>query len=285
MNTAYAALVIGYLQPELVRNVLAQLSRQTVLPERVIIVDNGGTFSDADRKSWPLANRSTLISRPENPGYAAAVNEARHMDIGDALLVLTHDANFPDTLAECLLETLTTGVGSVGPMLYFRDAPEKLFSAGGKLNSSGLASHLRRPLSQKPYEVDWIDGAIVIFRVQALDEVGWMDEQYFLYFEDVDTSWRLRAAGWVNVITSSLLAFQQPGSHPTYLGFRNMALFSRKANISPLRHLTAIAPRLAREFLASVLRGSNFKLSDATRGLRDGYAGLSSKQTSRKDDD
>jgi hypothetical protein len=40
-------------------------------------------------------------------------------------------------------------------------------------------------------------GGAAALRTTALDEVGWFDESYFLYYEDVDLSWRLRAAGWL----------------------------------------------------------------------------------------
>lgn len=272
MNTAYVALVIGYLQPDLVQNVLFQLSQQTILPQHVLIVDNGGTFTEGDRASWPLADRSRLISRPDNPGYAAAVNEARDLRSEGSLLVLTHDANFPKDLAESLLGALTHGVGSAGPLLYFRDEPTRLFSAGGKLSKSGLASHLRRSHSINPYAVDWLDGAIVMFNRAALDEIDWLDEQYFLYFEDVDTGWRLRLAGWSNVIHPAVIGFQQPGSQPPFLGARNMVLFARKAGVSPLRRSLATMNRIVRVSLGELRQKRRPPITQMVRGFRAGSA-------------
>lgn len=272
----YVALVIGYKNEALVRSVLDALAGQTLLPRLVLVVDNGGTFTDADRIKWMLADRSILISRPDNPGYAAAVNLARE-NVGDsALLVLTHDADFESTLAELLLDALQHDkVGSVGPLLRFSNNPERIFSAGGKLSKAGRASHLTSPLSEMPHRVDWVDGAIVMYAPQALDHIGWLDEQYFLYFEDVDTGWRLEQAGWHNLLVPRAVAFQQPGAHPPYLGMRNMALFARKAGISRAKHLMAVIPRIARETASRMRRGLKPKLGEALRGLLDGYAGKS----------
>jgi N-acetylglucosaminyl-diphospho-decaprenol L-rhamnosyltransferase len=45
-------------------------------------------------------------------------------------------------------------------------------------------------------EVDWLSGAALWLRRDALDSVGCFDERYFMYFEDVDLCWRLRRSGW-----------------------------------------------------------------------------------------
>lgn len=272
----YVAVVIGYKNAELVKRVLAELSRQTHLPRRVIIVDNGGTFSEGERSSWLLADRSTLISRPDNPGYGAAVNLARDLLDGDALLVLTHDAQFAPDLAELLIGQLQDeSVGSVGPILCFNNDPERIFSAGGKLSSAGRASHIAKPISRLPYSVDWVDGAIVMFSSKALDAIGWVDESYFLYFEDVDTCWGLSRAGFKNLVVPLAIAYQQPGAHPPYLGMRNMALFAHKAGISRPKHFMAVVPRLIRESLSRMRRGLSPQLRQSLQGLRDGYAGKS----------
>lgn len=275
MADDYVALVIGYQRPDLVSDVLEQLSQQTSPPKRVIVVDNGGTFTKAERKRWPLATKTALISRPDNPGYGAAVNLARENITEHALLVLTHDARFDKNLAASLLAELSRAeaVGAAGPLLHFVSTPERLFSAGGGLSKNGAASHLRTVRDNQPYLVDWLDGAIVMYRAKALDSIDWLDEGYFLYFEDVDTGWRLGQAGWQNVLVPSALAYQQPGAHPVYLGMRNMALFARKAKISRGRSLTATLPRAFRVVLSNLRHGKNPQLGSAFRGLRDGYAG------------
>ena len=261
------------------RGVVAALAEQTLLPRRVIVVDNGGTFTETDRSAWSLNDRSILISRPDNPGYGAAVNLAREFVDENPLLVLTHDAVFEPTLAELLMDALQLDdVGSVGPLLRFGNNPERIFSAGGKLSKAGRASHLSAPLSDAPYSADWVDGAIVMFSSLALDSIGWLDEAYFLYFEDVDTSWRLERAGWRNLIVPTADAYQQPGAHPPYLGMRNMALFARKAGIPRVKHLAAVFPRLTRETIGRFRRGLKPQLGQAIRGLRDGYAGKSGSQ-------
>lgn len=272
----YVALIIAYRDHALVERVLVQLAAQTVQPVEVLVVDNGGTLDAETLAAMPLAECTVLVSRPDNPGYGAAVNEARGR-LGDrALLVLTHDAQFAPELAERLMGALAAdaSAGAVGPVLHSGVDRERVFSAGGRLSRGGRASHWADALSAHPYRVDWLDGAIVMLAPTALDAIDWIDEGYFLYFEDVDTGWRLSQQGWRSLVVPQVLAAQQPGAHPVYLGVRNMTLFARRAKIGFLLHLGAVARRVVRTSLGEVRRGRNPRLGDAWRGWRDGRRGV-----------
>ncbi|NLA65934.1 MAG: glycosyltransferase family 2 protein [Leucobacter sp.] len=287
----YVGLVIAYRNHDLVGEVLARLSAQTVLPRLVLVVDNGGTLTDAvlrdlieadhpDFDGAPLGGRVQLISLPDNPGYGAAVNAARPHLGESALLVLTHDAVFGTRIAERLLTTLTSSpddVGCAAPLLRFASDPDRVFSAGGRLTAGGRAYHLSEPLSSEPYPVDWGDGAIAMYSAAALEHIGWLAEEYFLYFEDVDTGWRLRQAGLSSVIVPDEIAFQQPGAHPMYLGIRNMTLFAKKAGIDAVRQFGSMLLRTGRESIGRLRRGRPLELGAAWRGWRDGRAGRSGK--------
>lgn len=259
------------------RAVLEQLEAQTAQARQVLIVDNGGTLKDSDLAEMPLADRTVLISRPNNPGYGAAVNEARDHLRGDSLLVLTHDAVFSERLAESLLRALAGRDGCAAPLLKFASDRSRVFSAGGVLTRGGRAFHLSEPRAGAPYSVDWVDGAIAMYTAGALDRIGWIAEEYFLYFEDVDTGWRLAQQDLDCLIVPGEIAYQQPGAHPMYLGVRNMVLFADKAGISPLRSACAVAYRVGREGLGHLRRGKPVRLSEAYRGWRDGRRGLSGK--------
>lgn len=257
---------------------LGRLASQTLLPTQVMVVDNGGTLTAGALADLPLAERTRLISRPDNPGYGAAVNEARGGDSA-AVLVLTHDAVFDERLAEELIGAVEDGEhrGAAAPVLRFANDRARVFSAGGALTRGGRALHLTSVTGAVPYPVDWVDGAIVLYRRDALDAIDWLAEGYFLYFEDVDTAWRMRRSGLETVVVPGALAFQQPGAHPMYLGIRNMTLFARIAGIPLLPHALAVARRIAEEAAARVLSRRPPELGAALRGWRDGRHGLDGK--------
>lgn len=275
----YAALVIGYRRPDLVASVLSGLEGQTLRPDLVLVVDN---YGDLDASALaPLTVESRLITRADNPGYSAAVNEARQevRTRGiDGLLVLTHDAEFDADLAAHLLGAFDDQlVAASGPILRRASDRSRIFSAGGVLTPGGRAFNSVRSTSSESYPVDWVDGAIVMYRVEGLESIGWLDERYFLYFEDVDTSVRLRGSGWKVVVEPRAVAAQEPGAHPMYLGVRNMTLFAMSSNIPLLLHLMAVLRRVAEETAASIVLRRKTDLRGALRGWRDARKGRSGK--------
>jgi len=285
--TAYAALIIAYRRRDLVNSVLARLATQSQPPAAVVIVDNAGDLGEVEIPPG-LRGLVQVVTRADNPGYGAAVNEARRAvrDSVPALLVLTHDAEFDVHLAERLSETLASApdIGAAGPVLRRVSDPGTIFSAGGRLTRGGRATHVTREPDTRVSDVDWLDGAIVMFRLDALDAVGGVDEEYFLYFEDVDTSWRLARAGWRTVIDRDAHGAQEPGEHPVYLGMRNMARFAHRAGIPRWSRGAAALRRLSEVSVSSLLRRRPAGLTDGWRGWRDGLHGVSGKPAERGDD-
>ncbi len=272
----YASLIISYRRPDLLSEVLEALAEQSHPPRRVIVVDNAGDLDEAALSTNEIASRLTLVRRPDNPGYGAAVNEARAVLQGSGLQylqILTHDAVFDATLGARLVSSLesTPTIGATAPLLRWVSRPEDVFSAGGRLTRNGRALNTVVPTdAHAPYVVDWVDGAVVLYRVSALDEIGWLDERYFLYFEDVDTGWRLTRAGWPVTVTPDAIAAQEPGAHPMYLGIRNMTLFGTLHGFAPWRTALAVLRRTAEEAVVRLLRGRSPELGRAWAGWRDG---------------
>ena len=60
-------------------------------------------------------------------------------------------------------------------------------------------------------EVEWVSGSAMLLRRSALDEVGFFDEAYFMYVEDVDLCTRLRRAGWQVLFSPELEVLHQIG--------------------------------------------------------------------------
>lgn len=260
---------------------LDDLASQTRLPESVIVVDNGGTLRERDLREMPLSGVTSLVSRVDNPGYATAVNLTKDLlgPKSEALLVLTHDTEFDDDLAAGLLAALEadSSAGAAGPLLHWSSQPGRVFSAGGVLKSGGRATHLTSARQNSPYQVDWVDGAVVMYRRSSLEAIDWMDERYFLYFEDVDTAWAMKKRGHRTLVVPGVTARQEPGEHPLYLGIRNMTLFGRKSAEPSSLQVIAVARRVAEDALWRTLHGRPPRIRAAWRGWSDGKRGISGK--------
>jgi N-acetylglucosaminyl-diphospho-decaprenol L-rhamnosyltransferase len=177
----------------------------------VVIVDNG-------REEPPEIPRPVrLIRNPENIGFARACNQGILASGGEYMVLANPDTiveeNFFESLEEFFGENPKAGVA--GPKIVDGEGNLQL-SARRELNfASGLlgrTSYLTRlfpksllvrrlfPAAEElvgSTEVDWVSGACMILRRRASEEIGLMDERFFMYFEDVDLCRRAREAGWL----------------------------------------------------------------------------------------
>jgi GT2 family glycosyltransferase len=204
-------------------------------PAYVVVVDDasGDGSAASIRDAWPDVE---VVEHAANRGYAAAVNTGlrRLADLGcDAGLVLTHECLLDNGALAALTGALARDVVAAGPLLGLRDDRDVVWSAGGTLSAPPAHRGQGEPMAawgaRPPYDVDWLDGACLLLRLDAVAAAGWLDETYFLYVEEVDLLWRLRRAGGRVVVVPAARAWQQPSFTPPYLQARNLTRFARRA--------------------------------------------------------
>ncbi len=175
----------------------------------IFVVDNGSTDGSKEmvRTRFPEA---ILIDNPSNLGFARANNQALRLSKGKYILLLN-----PDTQVEKgAIETLTTfldkcsEVGVVGAQLLYQNGSKQNAIA----NFPTLATELlnksllrwlfpgRFPGKERTYdepiEVDSVIGACMMVRREAMEQVGLLDEDYFLFLEETDWCYRMKKVGW-----------------------------------------------------------------------------------------
>ena len=208
-------IIVNYKMWQLTRALVESLL-QDDLPKstEIIVVDNNSGDDSVYllRSDFP---EITVIDNPENMGLASGVNTALTQAKGTYSLVLN-----PDMIAI---------PGSVSSLVSFMDknpdvgmAGGKLISPNGKLQYScyrfytpltivyrrtflgktktgkqAIANFLMKDSDHaSEQDVDWLMGACLMVRKKAYEEVGGMDERFFLYFEDVDWCRRFWEKGW-----------------------------------------------------------------------------------------
>lgn len=172
---------------------LDALSRQT-LPHRLLVVDNAST----DGTAALLASRSVSSLRlPRNTGFAGGV-AAGLAAIDTPLVALLNDDAVP---APDWLAALRAALGTHAAVT------SRLLLTSGLLNNAGVVLRedgygADRGLGEPdgpPYdaaaEVFGFSGGASLLRADAVAAVGGFPARFFLYYEDTDTSWRLRLAG------------------------------------------------------------------------------------------
>jgi GT2 family glycosyltransferase len=207
-----SVVVVNYFQWENTAALVRQLAGASCTrggDAEVVVVDN---HSPAHRlagrlRRWPGVS---LRRWGRNRGFARAVNEGCRLSRGEWCLLLNPDMTLPDTFLPgvlALAEELTATeprAGIVGFQLRNPDGSRQL-SAGLFPSLVGTLSGLLLPRSQRKYlalhvaercRVPWATGCCLLVRRACLEDVGGFDEDYFLYYEDVDLCRRARARGW-----------------------------------------------------------------------------------------
>lgn len=197
------------------RHLLAQCldsiySHPPICPFDVWVVDNASDDGSVDmlRECFPQVKR---IENQRNNGFAVANNQAIHHSKGRYVLLLNSDTEVKSMALQGLIDFMDTHprVGAAGARLLNPDgslqtscypAPTvwREFLRLFHLNFLNLKSHYRMDRWDKdqPRRVEVIQGACLLLRKSALDQVGLLDEDFFMYSEDVDLCMRLANAGW-----------------------------------------------------------------------------------------
>ena len=177
-----------------------------------IVVDNASADDSVAmvRERFPWVR---VVENESNLGFARANNQAIILAGGDSLLLLNSDAILlPGSLTGLLNCIDEAGhVGAVGPTLLNADRTfQASYSRFPSVTSCfvqllGLARRIYGPYfpSASPQDLaglqpaDWIGGACFMIRRSAIEDVGLLDENMFMYAEEMDWCYRLGRAGWL----------------------------------------------------------------------------------------
>ncbi len=199
---------------ECVQSVLA-----SDVPLEIIAVDNASSDHTVDRIVRVMAEHPEfrVICNAENRGFATAVNQGIAASRGDYVLVLNPDCALdPRAIAMALgAMQATPRAGIAGCMLLNTDGSEQagarrhlptpwralvrvlqLHRLQGVLPGLDGIVMNREPVPAQPVEVEATSGAFMLVRRAAVEQVGMLDEGYFMHCEDLDWCWRFRRAGW-----------------------------------------------------------------------------------------
>ncbi len=187
------------------REAISCLQQQGYANLEILVIDNG----DSDEGSRGLSAEPVAGLEWEDPGrnlgYCAAINRglARALEKDTPYLCLINaDVRIEGDCLARLVEALEADpqVAGVGPLLTTADG-SRVWSAGSRLrfgpNQIAHRSHGSPSACApaRPAQVDFLPGALAIYRTCDLQEMGGLDEKYFMYCEDVDLGLRLTRKG------------------------------------------------------------------------------------------
>lgn len=239
MTPDVSVIIVSYNTRDLLRDCLVSLLAGRGLALEVFVVDNGSRdASDAMVEAeFPSV---TLIRNPQNRGFAAANNVALPLTRGRHVLLLN-----PDTVVEpesvLGLASYLDGhpsAGMCGPLVLnsdgsFQSCGYRFPTLLSEVRQARNVGRLLRPLigSEPPAlapneaaPVEWIDGCCLMVRRAVVDQIGPLDEQYFLYAEELDWCFAARRHGWQIVANPDVRITHHRGQSSTQVSERSLAL-------------------------------------------------------------
>lgn len=219
-----AVIVVNYKAAELTIDCLHSMVDEVkeIASCRVIVVDNASGDGSAERLQDAIdahgwSEWASLLPSDRNGGFASGCNlalRAIHDNkvTADYILLLNPDTVIRPGAFRILMEFLDEhpDVGIAGgrsedpdttPQLCCFRFPNLTAEFAGALSLgvfdrmvSGSLTRLGIP--EEPAQVDWLSGALMMIRSSVIDQIGLLDESYFLYFEETDFILRARRAGW-----------------------------------------------------------------------------------------
>ena len=242
---------VEYFLEQCINSVLKALAKTS---GEVIVVDNCSIDGSVEmvKNKFPQIQ---LVENKNNTGFAKANNQAISLAKGEYVLLLNPDTVVEeDTFVKCI-ECMDANqkVGGLGVKMIDgkgeflpeskRGLPTpwvafyKIFGLSSIFKNSRKLGryHLSYLNKDKNHEVEILSGAFMMLRKTALDKVGLLDDNFFMYGEDIDLSYRLTQAGYLNYYFSETSIIHYKGESTkkssvnyVFVFYKAMIIFAKK---------------------------------------------------------
>ncbi|UYZ60990.1 glycosyltransferase family 2 protein [Hymenobacter latericus] len=223
-------------------------------PVEVFVVDN----NSVDRSVAMVRQRFPeviLIENQDNPGFSKANNQALRQAKGEYLLLLNPDTVVEEDTFRACCEFMDAHPKAGGLGVKMLDGQGKFLPESKRSLPTpwiafykvfGLAAlfpksrkfgryHLGFLDQDQTHEIEVLSGAFMLMRKAALEQVGLLDEDYFMYGEDIDLSYRLTQGGWKNYYYPGTRIIHYKGESTkrtsvnyVFVFYRAMVIFAQK---------------------------------------------------------
>lgn len=257
-----------------------------------VVVDSFSTAAEREAVVALCEREGWLAVLPaDNPGFGAGMNAgvARAAEAGaKRVLLLNPDAVIASDAARALFDTVVAAPSTlVAPRILRPDG--SVWSSGSDVSlvDGRMTSARRRPQPPSRRAQPWLSGACLCLSLDLWERVGGFADGYFLYWEDVDLSFRVRRAGGALTVREDVSAThaeggtQQSGAETAataksegyyYFNIRNRMLFAAlNLGDDDLRAWLRASPRVAWEIL---LQGGRRQFLRSLAPLRAGFRGV-----------
>jgi GT2 family glycosyltransferase len=200
-------IILNYNGKEVIKKCLASVFKLNYPNFEVVLVDNNSTDGSLELAKTNFS-KATFIKNTENLGYAMGNNIGIRFALeraADFVLLLNNDTEVDRDFLTKLMEVAQKDgqIGVLSPVIFAGDT-KKIWFSGGKIDWLKMRTrHLQKNKTEEYFESEFITGCSMLIRATVFKKIGLLDEDFFLYWEDVDFSFRVKKAGFKNVVVSA----------------------------------------------------------------------------------
>lgn len=202
-------IIINYNTPKLTLACLKSIEKHVKnINYEIILIDN----DSSDDSSKLLKNYLNILNK-ENLGFAKANNQGIKIARGRYILLLNSDTEFTSSFLDKMLDRLDKEENVGIATCALRNPDKSLQVSGGyfpnlarvftwmTIQDLAFIDSLIKPFHpknafKKEMDLDWGTGAFFLIKKEVIKEIGMLDEDYFMYTEEVDFCFRAKKAGW-----------------------------------------------------------------------------------------
>ncbi len=235
MKKAMVSVIVpNYNGAEYLRDCLGSLAEQTLSDVEVVVVDNASSDGSPEKveRDYPWVN---LVRLALNRGFAAAVNAGVSASAGEFVILLNNDTRAePDFVEELHASIVKSGAAMAAPKMLFARDPRIINSMGlgycvtGTNHDIGFGREDGENFAESR-EIFGPCGGAGMYRRSMLEDVGSLDESFFMYYEDVDLAFRAQLAGHKCISVPSARVYHIEGAGGASLPRSRNYYFTRNA--------------------------------------------------------
>ena len=253
MNKELAIILVNWNQYELTNSCVKSILNCSYKNFKIILVDNCSKDKSVTKlkKDFPNVH---FIQNNSNLGFTGANNKgiqyAKSEDY-EYIMLLNNDTEVDENFIEPLLNRLNSEkeLGAVQPLILNFQNKKTVWNFGGRFNKFfGIPVTLNKNIElnslQNESLTEWISGCCFVFRSSLVDLIGYLDDDYFVYYEDADYSLKIKNTGYnLGIVNESIIYHHEGKSwiqkksweglvspYTHYLNIRNHIYFIKKHN-------------------------------------------------------
>lgn len=193
--------IVNYNGRDIIESCLRSVFASEQANFSVVVVDNASEDGSMSLVKT-LFPKVHCIFHAKNTGFSGGVNSGITFALehgADFVFLLNNDAIlFPDTLSILMRYAEKNPKSVFSPIILSSKEPRKIWFCGGKIDWWRMrARHIpEQKISDRPSSTEYLSGCALCIPKKAFYDAGLFDEDYFLYYEDVDWCMRARVAGY-----------------------------------------------------------------------------------------